>query len=358
MIPRLFNTCLLCPSDLEPSNEDFEVIGVFNPGAILTKNGVVLLVRVAERPKERRAGYFSLPRLDFQSKSIAIDWIREDEVTTRDQRLIKVKKTGLARLTFISHLRVITSKNGRSIDSTAGARMEPATEYEEFGVEDPRIVQIGEVFYITYVAVSRHGAATALATTTDFQTFARHGIIFCPENKDVVFFSRKIEGEFYALHRPTAATPFSKPEMWIASSPDLLHWGNHQPLLGGGDTWDIGRIGAGAPPIRTPEGWLEIYHGNSRREEDLDIGAYSGGVLLLDLVNPRKILGRSGQIIAPQSDYECTGFVSNVVFPTGIVECGETALIYYGAADTSTAVVELRLHDLINAAKGFEALNR
>jgi predicted GH43/DUF377 family glycosyl hydrolase len=146
--------------------------------------------------------------------------------------------------------------------------------------------------------------------------------------------------------------------MWIASSPDFLHWGNHQPLLGGGDTWDIGRIGAGAPPIRTSEGWLEIYHGNSRREEDLDIGAYSGGVLLLDLVNPRKILGRSGQIIAPQSDYERTGFVSNVVFPTGIVECGETVLVYYGAADTSTAIVEFRLHDLVNAAKGFETVNR
>jgi len=358
MIPRLFNSCLLRPSDLEPSSEDFEVIGVFNPGAILTKDGVVLLVRVAERPKERRAGYLPLPRLDFPSKSITVDWIREDEVTSRDQRLVKIKKNGLARLTFMSHLRVVTSKNGRSIDSTAGARLEPLTEYEEFGVEDPRIVQIGEVFYITYVAVSRHGAATALATTTDFQTFTRQGIIFCPENKDVVLFPRKIDGEFYALHRPNAATPFSKPEMWIASSRDLLLWGNHHPLLGGGDAWDIGRIGAGAPPIRTSEGWLEIYHGNSRREEDLDIGAYSGGVLLLDLDNPRKILGRSGQIIAPQSDYECAGFVSNVVFPTGIVECGETVLVYYGAADTSTAVVEFRVKDLVDAALSRESLSR
>src|SRR6266446_3897362 len=285
MLPRLFNKCLLRPADLPPSRDDFEVIGVFNPGAILTKNGVVLLVRVAERPKERRPGYLPLPRVDAATRNVVVDWIREDEVTLRDQRLVKRKQDGLARLTFISHLRVISSRDGRSIDSIEGSRFEPSTECEEYGVEDPRITQIGENFYITYVAVSRHGAATALASTTDFKSFTRHGVIFYPENKDVVLFPRKIDGEFYALHRPNAATPFTKPEMWIASSPDLLLWGCHRPFLGGTDASDIGRIGAGTPPIQTPEGWLEIYHGNSRREEDLGIGTYSGGLLLLDLDN-------------------------------------------------------------------------
>ena len=355
MIPRLFNACLLRPSDLTPSRDDFEVIGVFNPGAILTKNGVVLLVRVAERPIERRPGYVALPRLDVPSKDMVVDWIREDEVTLRDQRLVRRKKDGLARLTFISHLRVIQSKDGRSVDSVAQGWLQPETSYEEYGVEDPRITPIGENFYITYVAVSRHGAATALASTTDFKTFTRHGIIFYPENKDVVLFPKKIEGEFYALHRPNAATPFTKPEMWIASSPDLVLWGNHQPLLSGSEEWDIGRIGAGTPPIRTEEGWLEIYHGNSRREEDLGIGTYSGGVLLLDLIDPQKILGRSGQIFLPQCDFECEGFVCNVVFPTGIVELDKSVLIYYGAADTSTAVVEFALEDLLNAARGAKA---
>ena len=352
MIPRLFNSCLIRPSDLPSSREDFEVLGVFNPGAILTKNGVMLLVRVAERPKERRRGYVALPRMDVASKALIVDWVREDEVVPRDQRLLHRKKDGLARLTFISHLRLLQSKDGRSIDSVTDVRLEPAMPYEEYGVEDPRITAIGEIFYITYVAVSRHGAATALASTTDFKSFTRHGIIFYPENKDVVLFPRKIDGEFYALHRPNAATPFTKPEMWIASSRDLLLWGNHQPLLGGSDAWDIGRIGAGTPPIRTEEGWLEIYHGNSRREEDEHIGAYSAGVLLLDLADPRKIIGRSGQIFGPQSDFECGGFVGNVVFPTGIVELDKTVLVYYGAADTSTAVVELSLQDLLSAAKG------
>jgi len=354
MIPRLFNACLLRPADLAPSQEDFEVVGVFNPGVALTNSGVCMLVRVAERPKERRPGYLALPRLDSASRNVVVDWVREDEVTPRDQRLVHFKKTGLARLTFISHLRVAYSQDGRKIDSL-GARLDPTTACEEYGIEDPRITRIGDNFYITYVAVSRHGAATALASTTDFKTFVRHGIIFYPENKDVVLFPRKIDGEFYALHRPNAATAFSKPEMWIAGSPDLLLWGNHQPLLGGSDEWDIGRIGAGTPPIRTEEGWLEIYHGNSRREEDLGIGAYSAGVLLLDLADPTKILGRSGKIMAPEADYECGGFVCDVVFPTGIVELEKTVLVYYGAADTSTAVVEFSLQDLLHAAKASNA---
>src|SRR6266581_2536568 len=120
MIPRLSNACLLRPADLSPSRDDFEVIGVFNPGAIRTKAGVVLLVRVVERPKERRPGCLALPRLDPASKEVVVDWVREDEVAGPDQRVVKHHKHGLTRLTFISHLRVIHSQNGRTIDSIAG----------------------------------------------------------------------------------------------------------------------------------------------------------------------------------------------------------------------------------------------
>jgi predicted GH43/DUF377 family glycosyl hydrolase len=135
--------------------------------------------------------------------------------------------------------------------------------------------------------------------------------------------------------------------MWLASSPDLLHWGNHLPFLGATSAWDIGRVGAGTPPIRTPAGWLALYHGNDRREGDTGIGLYSGGLLLLDLDQPQHILSTRGQVLVPEQDYECNGFVPNVVFPTGIVDQGETVLVYYGAADTSTGVVELRLRDLL-----------
>jgi beta-1,2-mannobiose phosphorylase / 1,2-beta-oligomannan phosphorylase len=349
MLRRLFNACLLRPKDLPPSRDDLEVVGTFNPGAVSTDNGVVLLVRVAEQVKEKRTGFTALPRWNAESKTTVIDWVRNDELAPVDQRVVRLKRSGVLRLTFISYLSVIRSHDGHTIDSIEQVRFEPAEENEEFGVEDPRITRIGETFYITYVAVSRHGAATALASTRDFKSFERHGIIFPPENKDVVLFPEKIAGKYYALHRPNPSQHFSKPEMWIASSPDLINWGNHAPFLGGGGEWDIGRIGGGTPPIRTAKGWLEIYHGNSRKEEDAGIGVYSGGALLLDLERPQRIIARSGKVFAPETSYEREGFVPNVVFPTGIVERGETLLVYYGAADTFTAVVEFSLKELLNS---------
>jgi predicted GH43/DUF377 family glycosyl hydrolase len=348
---RLFNKCLLRPADFTSSQDDLEVIGAFNPGAVATDDGIILLVRIAEQARERRAGYTSLPRWEPASQRVVIDWEPDSELAPVDIRVVKRKRGGLVRLTFISHLRVIRSRDGRALEPREGARFGPANEYEEFGVEDPRITRIGDVCYFTYVTVSRHGAATALASTRDFQKFERHGIIFAPENKDVVLFPEQIGGEYYALHRPNAATPFCKPEMWLATSPDLSHWGWHKHFLGGGETWDIGRIGAGTPPIRTPEGWLEIYHGNSKRAEEKGIGAYSGGLLLLDLEHPERILGASGQAFVPQTDFEHNGFVPNVVFPTGIIDQGETVLVYYGAADTYSAVVEFSKREIVEQVK-------
>jgi len=347
-LKRLFNKCLLRPGDFKSSQDDLEVIGAFNPGAIATKDGVVILVRIAEQAKEKRPGQTASPRWDSNSKRIVLDWENNNELSPVDVRVVRRKRDGLIRLTFISHLRAIYSRDGRAIDSE-GARFEPANEYEEFGVEDPRLTRVGDRFYFSYVAVSRHGVATALASTQDFKSFERHGIIFHPENKDVVLFPEKIDGKFYALHRPNAASAFCKPEMWLASSPDLINWGEHEHFLGGSAAWDIGRIGAGTPPILTKEGWLEIYHGNSRREEDKGIGAYSAGLLLLDLENPRRILNATGQMLVPETDYEKQGFVPNVVFPTGIVEQGEELLVYYGAADTSTAVVAFSRSEILSS---------
>src|SRR5215468_9480351 len=347
MLRRIYNARLLQPGDLTPSQPDLEVIGVFNPGAVMTKDGVILLVRVAEQAAEKRPGYTGLPRWEPHSQRIAIDWEPNNELTPVDIRVVNRKRDGLVRLTFISHLRVVCSRDGRTIDSRDGPAFFPANEYEEFGVEDPRISRINDLFYFTYVAVSRHGAATALASTRDFKTFERHGILFYPENKDVVLFPEKIRGEYVALHRPNGATPFTKPEMWLASSPDLAHWGRQRHFLGGSAAWDIGRIGAGTPPLRTSEGWLEIYHGNSKQQEDKGIGAYSAGLLLLDLEEPHLIRGAAGQVLVPETDYEREGFVPNVVFPTGIVRLDGNVLVYYGAADTSTAVVEFSLEQLM-----------
>jgi predicted GH43/DUF377 family glycosyl hydrolase len=351
LLKRHFERLLLRPADLEPSRDDFEVVGVFNPGAIVAGDEVVLLVRVAERPRERRPGSTASPRW-VPGEGLAIDWLPDDSIQVLDPRVVKRKADGLVRLTFTSHLRVVRCGDGRSVQSVTDARFLPASELEEFGVEDPRISVFGDRYYFTYVAVSRHGAATALASTTDFRRFDRHGIIFCPENKDVVFFPEPIGGDYVALHRPNAATPFCRPEMWIARSPDLIHWGRHECLHGGGAEWETGRVGAGTPPVRIDEGWLEIYHGNRQPTRPGEVGMYSTGVLLLDRDNPSRILRRTAaSIFEPTADFERNGFVPDVVFPTGIVETGRSYLVYYGAADCGTAVVEFARDEMIEALR-------
>jgi beta-1,2-mannobiose phosphorylase / 1,2-beta-oligomannan phosphorylase len=351
MLRRLFETRLLCPADLPPSQDDFEVVGTFNPAAARLGDEVMLLVRVAEKPRVRRPGYTALPRWS-PTEGMVIDWVADGEITFIDPRVVRSKATGLVRLTFISHIRVVRVGEGKAITSIAGPVFEPESEVEEFGVEDPRLTHLDGRFYFTYVAVSRHGAGTALASTADFQSFTRHGIIFCPENKDVVLFPERIGGKYTALHRPNAATPFSRPEMWVASSTDLLQWGLHEHLWGGISMWESGRIGAGTPPLRTPEGWLEIYHGNQPGACAGDVGIYSAGAMMLDLERPSRVLKRSPEcILEPTADFERQGFVPGVFFPTGVVPAGDTLLVYYGAADTCTGVVEISLEELLDTLR-------
>ena len=343
MITRRFSAVLLRPEDVRPSRPDFDVVGVFNPGGAWVNDEVVLLVRVAESPREQRRGFTPLPRWDESTHEPVIDWVLDDEIEPIDPRVVRLKRDGLIRLTFLSHLRVVRCGDGRSVRTQTDAGMWPTSLMEEYGVEDPRVTPIGDRFWITYVAVSRHGAAfqAALASTADFQEFTRHGVIFCVENKDVVLFPEKLGDEYLALHRPNGATRFSRPEMWVARSPDLRHWGSHTPLSWGAGQWETGRVGAGPPPIRTPDGWLAIYHGNERPNAPGVVGAYSAGALLLDRDDPSRVVRRTADaFFVPELDYEREGFVPDVVFPTAIVEAGDSYLMYYGAADGAMAVVQ------------------
>lgn len=347
-IRRLTNF-LLHPRDVPPSREDFEVVGVFNPGAVQVGSEVVLLVRVAERPRERRQGFTALPRWD-PSDGLTVDWVLDAEVELLDPRVVRRKSDGLVRLTFTSHLRVVLCGDGRAVRTITDVTFRPEGELEEFGVEDPRITPVDGQFYFSYVAVSRHGPATALASTADFRTFKRHGVVFCPENKDVVLFPEKIGGTFAALHRPVCGTPFTRPEMWVARSPDLIHWGAHAPLSVAGGAWQSGRVGAGAPPLRVPEGWLEIYHGNRQPTHSGEVGTYYGGAILLDPDDPSNVVRRTSEpFFIPEADFEVTGFVPNIVFPTGVVEHHDALLVYYGAADAFTAVAEFSRQELLDA---------
>src|ERR1700719_4375273 len=132
LLKRQFERLLLSPSDVEPSHDDFEVVGVFNPGAIVAGGEVILLVRVAERPRERRAGFTALPRW-APGEGLVIDWVPDDKLEPVDPRVVKRKADGLVRLTFISHLRVVRCGEGRSVTQVSDVQFLPDTSLEEFG---------------------------------------------------------------------------------------------------------------------------------------------------------------------------------------------------------------------------------
>ncbi len=191
-------------------------------------------------------------------------------------------------------------------------------------------MQIGDTYYLTFTQVSQHGVGVGLRSTSDWSNFRRHGMILPPHNKDCAIFSEKIGGRYYALHRP------SSPELggnyiWIAESPDLDHWGNHRCIAHSRKgVWDSARVGAGGAPIRTPRGWLEIYHGAAVHPT-----RYCLGALLLDLDEPWKVLARSREpIMEPIAAYEQVGFFGNVVFTNGQIVDGDRVTIYYGASDS------------------------
>ncbi len=349
-MPAWKKTRLLGPVDVPPSTDGFRVLGVFNPAATIHRDHLVLVARVAEQGLAKRGGLTPLPRYDGNGRQ-TVDWVANDDLDFVDRRLVRTRSTGAARLTSASHLRVVYLSLDHQLQRL-GPAITPRGQAEEFGIEDPRITVIDGRYFITYVAVSRHGVATALMSTADFETFDRHGILFPTENKDVVLLGERVGGRYVALHRPVGAMPFTGagPEMWIAFSPDLKHWGDHQPLYRGQSAWENGRVGAGAPPIRTERGWLEIYHGNRRPVAGDDIGAYCGGAMLLAADDPAHILQLAPEpLLEPTENYEQHGFVPNVIFPGGIVQSEERVLVYYGAADESTAVAETTWDDVWTA---------
>jgi len=229
--------------------------------------------------------------------------------------------------------------------------MLPASEgpfrlWEETGIEDPRITVLDGQFYIMYTAVSRHGYRIALARTEDFQSFERIALVSRPGNKDGVLFPEKINGLYARLDRPIGNGIGS---IWVSFSPDLIHWGRSQCVISPRPRfWDAYRIGASVPPIKTDQGWLEIYHGVKMTSAG---PIYRTGVVLLDLENPAKVIGRClSPVLSPREDYERIGDVGNVVFAcSAIVEEDQDVKLYYGAADTSICVATCPLQELIKA---------
>ncbi|MDI6827635.1 MAG: glycoside hydrolase family 130 protein [Armatimonadota bacterium] len=344
-IERYVENPLITPKDVPPSRPDFEVTCAFNAGVAQYGDEVILLLRVAERPTGDE-DIARVPVLSCKGENTCIEILEfnrsDPKCDFSDPRVICTPEQVF--LTTISHLRIARSKDGRHFKVDAKPALFPDRPSETFGLEDPRITKIDGSYYIAYKSVSPTGICTSLAVTQDFEHFEKLGIIFCPENLDVCIFPEKIGGRYIALHRPVPRY-IGTPNMWIAYSNDLLHWGDHRFLLGvqrGG--WDSGRVGGGAVPIQTERGWLEIYHAATENHY------YCLGALLLDINEPHKILAKSVEpIMRPEAPYETQGFMPNVVFTCGALVRGDTISIYYGAADTVIAGADASISEILNS---------
>ena len=220
---------------------------------------------------------------------------------------------------------------------------------------DPRITRLeDDRFGVCFAVEGPAGIRGGVAVTQDFENFEVKSISL-PENRNMVLFPEKIGGEYVRLERPFLACGRNH-SIWLSRSPDLVHWGRSEQVL---DARELPyanlKIGPGAPPVKTPRGWLALIHAVENQEKPFDAwsrgwtSCYYGGIMLLDLKNPAKIIALAGKpLLVPEEPYELEGFRGGVVFPGGLItEPDGTAKIYYGAADTVECLAEAKIDDLI-----------
>jgi predicted GH43/DUF377 family glycosyl hydrolase len=334
---------LLSPADLKPSSEGLYIACLLNPGVFRFDNKIWLLVRVAERPEQSEV-HISFPILTATGATEIMEIALDDvDLIATDVRVVNYK--GVDYLTTLSHLRLLCSDDGVKFYEPDGySSLYGSGALQTFGVEDCRVTFLENKYYLTFTAVSDSGVGVGLRTTTDWKHFELHGMILPPHNKDCAIFEEKINGMFYALHRPSSVD-IGGNYIWLAQSPDGIHWGNHRCIIKTRkDSWDNARVGAGAAPIKTPKGWLEIYHGANYEHQ------YCLGAFLLDMDDPSKVIARTADpIMVPTESYELTGFFGHVVFTNGHVIDGDIITIYYGASDEFVCGAHFSMEEIFTA---------
>jgi predicted GH43/DUF377 family glycosyl hydrolase len=284
------------------------VNAVFNPGAVMFEDRTLLLLRV-----ESRSGLSSL--------AVAMS---EDGLT------------------------------GWEIDPLRGLGPQIDSFEEHWGIEDARITKVGDEYFVVYVGFSLAGPLVLLATTRDFVSWERRGVLMSPEDKDAALFPTTFDGRWALLHRPSPTMPGLGAHVWLSFSPDLRHWGDSRVVIPArrGGWWDANKVGVGPPPLLTSSGWLLCYHGVRVTASG---SIYRLGLALLDRDDPATVLARGNEwVLGPSETYERTGDVPDVIFPCGWIlrDDGDTLHLYYGAADSTVCVGEASLSSLVDHLGG------
>jgi predicted GH43/DUF377 family glycosyl hydrolase len=223
-------------------------------------------------------------------------------------------------------------------------------EYTAGMYYDPRITELEGSFYLCHAAHSGHGCRLSLLKTEDFERFEWLGLISETDNRNGVLFPEKVGGLYARFDRPNTGGDFG--DIWLSYSPDLVYWGKSLCVLRNQDVrWAWSKIGPGAVPIKTPEGWLNVFHGV--RTQCKAHYVYQLGVALHDLEDPSRVIRAASEaILEPEEHYELVGQTPSVVFTSGaVVEDDGEVKLYYGGADTVMCLATTTVERLLYACK-------
>jgi beta-1,2-mannosidase len=281
---------------IAPRGTGWEAAGTFNPTVVVRGGKIVMLYRAQDKQGTSRFGY--------AESGDGIHFTRRDEPV-----------------------------------------LSPETDYEkDGGVEDPRLVQFGDSYYLTYTGYNKKDAQLCLATSKDLVHWDRKGVII-PANegnwnvkwtKSGAVVPERIGGKYWMYFLGTSSD--NRDQAGLASSTDLIHWreATETPVLPvRAGRFDSRVAEPGPSPIVMPDGIVLIYNGAD------DKLVYRTGVAVFDLNDPRKLLWRSDEpVFSPEKDWERIGQVPNVVFVEGMVKREDRYLFYYGGADTNIGMAE------------------
>lgn len=309
----------------------------------LKKQGIVL------EPKGKIGAIFNCGAIEYQGYVYLLLRVVKKGYTK--------KKDGHGYDNYISEIWLAKSKDGKNFTLSDEPVIKPDKPYDIKGCEDPRITKLNDEYFITYTALSEpafsgKGGRIGLASTKDFQTVTKHGIIGPDVNdKDAVIFPEKINGKIGVLHRiePDIQIVYFDNVEQVKRNHDSKFWEQYineldkYVVLSKKYWWESLKIGAGVPPIKTKEGWLLIYHGVDKNR------IYRVGAALLDLDNPQKVIARSSEPISgPEPEYKEIYDVPNVKFPQGVIIKGEELYIYSGLNDKFCWLETCNLNELID----------
>ena len=368
-----FDRIVLAPNDIDLSYSplriqlDVEtyVLGAFNPGMTRLSNGnLMLMVRIAEALRNPvNDGKINAIRWE-EKNGYVLDDYKLDQVDTLDPRKFILKEflpNPVFVLTSSSWLLPVelSADGGDIINIHYDKIIVPQQGYQEYGIEDPRISYIRGRYYMTTCSVSSERHSTTLYTSDDGINYHLEGIILDHQNKDMVLFEGTIDNKFFALTRPLGSLYFATPpdsifnpgpSINLAQSPDLLHWKPlDKPLIRPEKKpGQLLRLGGGAQPILTTEGWLLLFHGVEKKGE---VGIYRTYWAILDENNPQKILHLEMKKPLLEANPYLTSklkdiiYIEDVVFTTGIVTMGDDFIVASGELDLCTRITHIPKSD-------------